>query len=334
MATKIKSIFLTATNMKMPVVGLGTWQNANDAQVEAAVDAALAAGYRHIDTAFAYQNEKAIGRALKRWLDDGKIARDELFIVTKLPRIAMHEKFVEDYLRQSLSALQLAYVDLYLIHNPVGLVHSTEAVLPRDKDGNLIIDVKTDIVAIWKAMEKQVDSGRTKAIGVSNFNISQLERILKIARVKPATNQVECHLYLQQKELIAWGKAHGVTVTAYSPLGSPGTSESIRQEGRTVKSHNPLEEPAVIRIAKAHKKTPAQVLLRHLIQLGAGVIPKSNSPDRIRENFLVFDFELSDEEMSELNSLDRGENGRIFGVSEMLKGVDKHPEYPFPILKK
>uniref|UniRef100_A0A1B6KJE7 NADP-dependent oxidoreductase domain-containing protein n=1 Tax=Graphocephala atropunctata TaxID=36148 RepID=A0A1B6KJE7_9HEMI len=333
MATKIKAIFLTATNMKMPVVGLGTWQNSNDGQVEAAVNTALEAGYRHIDTAFAYRNEEAVGRVLKQWIDDGRVAREELFIVTKLPRIAMHEKYVEDYLKRSLTALQLLYVDLYLIHNPVGLVNSTE-LLSKDKDGNLLVDVNTDLLTIWKAMEKQVDSGRSKAIGVSNFNINQLERILKIARVKPVTNQVECHLYLQQKELRAWGKAHGVTVTAYSPLGSPGTSDAIRQEGRTTKSHNPLEDTAVLRIAKTHNRSPAQVLLRHLIQSGVSVIPKSNSPDRIRQNFDVFDFELSDEEMAELNSLDRGENGRIFGVSQLLKGADRHPEYPYHINHK
>ncbi|XP_046684318.1 1,5-anhydro-D-fructose reductase-like isoform X3 [Homalodisca vitripennis] len=330
MSSKVeKNSFISAHGMKMPIIGLGTWQ-ASEEEVETSIDAALEAGYRHIDTAFVYMNEKAIGKALKKWFDSGKIKREDLFIVTKLPNVGMNEKYVGKYLDQSLSDLQLSYVDLYLIHHPVGLAPG-EDLLPRDGDGNIKVDLNTDHVAIWKALEKQVDAGRIKAIGVSNFNSSQIDRILKAARIPPANNQVELHVYLQQKKLQEWSKKTGVTLCAYAPLGSRNMSNYIKKFGATAESGSgldPLSDPVVLHIAQTHNKTAAQVLLRHLMQLGIAVIPKSTNPDRIRQNFEVFDFELSETEMDELNGLDKGEEGRKF-VGGIFKGIEHHPEYPF-----
>lgn len=313
----------------MPVIGFGTWQSPEQ-DVEQAIDAALETGYRHIDTAFVYMNEAGIARALKKWFDSGKIKREELFIVTKLPATGNSPDHVEEFITQSLKSLQLSYVDLYLIHHPVGLVYG-EGVLPRHENGKVKVDMSTDHVAIWKAMEAQVDAGRAKAIGVSNFNIRQIERILKSARIPPANSQVEMHLYLQQKELLEFSKKTGVTVCAYAPLGSPNFKNFVKNLGGDaddIKELSPLTEPVVKKIAEAHGKTPAQVLLRHLIQLGVAVIPKSVNPNRIKENYQVFDFELNDSEMAELNALDKGEKGRMF-VGGLLKGIEDHPEYPF-----
>lgn len=324
-----KSSTINAPGMAMPVIGFGTWQSPEQ-DVEQAIDAALETGYRHIDTAFVYMNEAGIGRALKKWFDSGKIKREELFIVTKLPATGNSPDHVEEFITQSLKSLQLSYVDLYLIHHPVGLVYG-EGVLPRHENGKVKVDMSTDHVALWKAMEAQVDAGRAKAIGVSNFNIRQIERILKSARIPPANSQVEMHLYLQQKELLEFSKKTGVTVCAYAPLGSPNFKNFVKNLGvdaDDIKELSPLTEPVVKKIAEAHGKTPAQVLLRHLIQLGVAVIPKSVNPNRIKENYQVFDFELNDSEIAELNALDKGEKGRMF-VGGLLKGIEDHPEYPF-----
>uniref|UniRef100_A0A1B6BXR5 NADP-dependent oxidoreductase domain-containing protein n=1 Tax=Clastoptera arizonana TaxID=38151 RepID=A0A1B6BXR5_9HEMI len=324
---------LCAPGMKMPVIGLGTWQSSED-EIERALDVALSTGYRHIDTALWYRNESAIGGILRKWFISGKIKREELFIVTKLPPTANRPEFVAKALEQSLNDLQLSYVDLYLIHHPVGLAYNEEEGSflnpPKTLEGKVKIDRTTDHVAIWKAMEEQVNLGLTKAIGVSNFNIRQIERILKSAAIPPATNQVEMYLYCQKKELHKFCKKAGVTITAYFPLGSPGLERYIKDMGRSaddIRSLNPLEDPMVENIAHAHKKTPAQILLRHLLQLGVAVIPKSVTPSRIESNFDVFDFELSTIEMTELNLLDKEKEGSRFAVPYM-RGIEEHPEYP------
>lgn len=314
--------------MRMPVIGLGTWQ-ATDQQIETAINAAIDVGYRHIDTAFVYMNESAIGKALKKLFENGKVRREDLFIVTKLPNIANDAKYVEEYLKRSLVALQLDYVDLYLIHHPVGLVHGDD-LLPRDANGKVKLDLNTDHVSIWKAMEAQVDAGRTKSIGLSNFNIRQIERILKSSRIPPTNIQVELHIYYQQKELRDYCKKNDITICAYAPLGSPNLvqfTEVLGGDSKSIPKLSPLLDPVVLRIAEAHEKTPAQILLRHLLQLGLAVIPKSSNPQRIQQNFEVFDFQLTENEMSELNAQDKGTNGKLF-TSSILNGIEDHPEFP------
>ncbi|KAG8255607.1 hypothetical protein J6590_087755 [Homalodisca vitripennis] len=330
------SVITSAAGMRMPVIGLGTLtrsseEKISDDDVERVIDMAIEAGYRHIDTAYMYNNEAAIGKALKRWLDSGKIKREELFIVTKLPMVAMNKDLVEEYLLRSLKSLQLEYLDLFLLHKPVGF-QPGEVLFPLDKNGYLKLDMNTDHVAIWKAMEAQVDAGRTKFIGVSDFNIRQMDRLIKIARIPPSTNQVECHLYFQQKELREWGEKHGVPVTAYACLGSPAAVSVFNGPKNMTESQlkSPMTEDDVVHIAKIHKKTPGQILLRHLLQLGVAVIPKSSNPERLKRNLDIFDFQLSTTEMAKLNDLDQGEEGRKFFVSNLGKGYDTHPECPYP----
>ncbi|XP_047100133.1 1,5-anhydro-D-fructose reductase-like [Schistocerca piceifrons] len=315
---------------KMPIIGLGTWQSSPD-EVEKAVDVALQAGYRHIDTAATYGNEAAIGRALQKWFESGKIKRDDLFIVTKLPPVGNRAECVEKYLKKSLAALQLKYVDLYLIHYPVGLQEIQDESFPKDKDGNILFDMNTDHISLWKAMETQVDEGRALSIGLSNFSAEQIKRIWRSARIRPANLQVELHVYHQQRELRAFCRALDITIVSYFTLGSPRYYSYIENLGldvsRIPKQH-PLSDAVVLRIAQKHGKSAAQVLLRFVMQLGVAVIPKSTNPEHIQQNFDVFDFELSPEDMYSLEALDKGERGRQ--VNDVIfPGQENHPEYPW-----
>ncbi|XP_014292196.1 1,5-anhydro-D-fructose reductase [Halyomorpha halys] len=320
---------VTSGVMKMPVVGLGTLFSTPE-QIDTTLNAAIDAGYRHINTAFAYKNESSIGVTLKKLFDSGKITREELFIVTKLPGTGNRREDVEPYLKKSLEALQLDYVDLYLIHSPIGLQNKGfDQTLPRDEKGELLLDMETDLVELWKGMEAQVDAGRTKSIGFSNFNQNQIKRILDSCRIPPANLQVELHIYLQQKELVSFCKQNRITLCGYSPLGSPGQIKFREKQGLSTEGIlSPLEDPVIKEIADKYNKQPSQVLLRYMIEYGVAVIPRSTNPERIKQNFNVFDFELTKEEFEKISSLDRGEDGRMsYGI---FKLQTSHPEYPFP----
>ncbi|XP_055998859.1 aldose reductase-related protein 2-like [Ostrea edulis] len=263
----------------MPIFGLGTSQVSKH-EARSAVRAALDAGYQQIDTAYNYLNEDAIGEVLQEYIKGGKVKREDLFIVTKLPMIHMDPKLVKRSIEMSLKNLQLQYVDLYLVHLPIPLAYdgNDENVFPTEASGALKVADKTDLIGTWKAVEELVDLGLTKSIGVSNFSISQLERICEIAKYKPVVNQVECNIYLQQKEMFDACKTLGITITAYAPLGSPGRNDLMKEQGES----EGLEDPVIQRISHKYGKTPAQILLRFLIQKGTTVIPKSVNPERIR----------------------------------------------------
>ncbi|XP_049842325.1 uncharacterized protein LOC126293251 [Schistocerca gregaria] len=190
------------------------------------------AGYRHIDTAYAYGNQAEIGQTLKKWFDSGRLNRVEIFIVTKLPFNGNRSESVEKYLKKSLEALQLEYVDLYLIHHPIGHLDVNGSLFPRDKDGKVLLDMNTDHISLWKATEAQVDSGRAHSIGLSNFSSRQVKRICEAARIPPANLQVELLACFQQRELAAFYRALGITVCVYGPLGSPGRVDFERKRGR------------------------------------------------------------------------------------------------------
>ncbi|ODM91208.1 Aldo-keto reductase family 1 member B10 [Orchesella cincta] len=298
---------------KMPIIGLGTWQAQNEKEIEIALDAALEAGYKHIDTAYLYNNERVIGKVLKKWFASRKIKRKDLFIVTKLPQIGMTPEKVPHFVKKSLESLQLTYIDLYLIHAPVGFQYVDDETLFPMKDGKTVLDYSTDLTAIWKSLEEEVDAGRIRSLGISNFNESQVERICCMARHKPMNHQVEIHAYFQNKNLRKVCEKFDITVCAFAPFGSPGLNEFLKARGRSdFKTPQILEDPIVVKIGKKYGKSSAQVLLRFLIQQGIAVIPKSTSPERILKNIQIFDFELSLEEMNELAGLDQGDKGRIF----------------------
>jgi len=314
---------------QMPLVGLGTWLATNEQEIETAVDEALAAGYRHFDTAYMYTNEKTIGRVLKRWIDSGKLRREELFIVTKLPMIGNSAEKVGHFVKLQLEALQLDYLDLYLIHAPVGFKYVSDTDLfPMSPDKKVLLDTSTNLEEIWKALEVQVASGRIRSIGVSNFNCKQIERIVKIAKTPLSNLQVELHVYFQQKDLRETCAKHGITICAYAPIGSPGRGAVYAARGIKFEVKSPMDEPIVQEIAKKHNKTPAQILLRFLVQHRIVVIPKSTNPQRLRQNIEIFDFELSPVDMRRLEALDKGDHGRTFGF-EAFPGSEKHPECPY-----
>ncbi|WP_028813036.1 aldo/keto reductase [Streptomyces flavidovirens] len=262
-----KAPSLTLNNgVEMPQLGFGVWQVPDD-EAEKAVGTAIRAGYRSIDTAAIYENETGTGKAIAA----SGVARDELFVTTKLWN---SEQGFDSTLRafdDSLAKLGLDYVDLYLIHWP----------LPS----------KDAYVDTYKAFEKIYADGRAKAIGVSNFLPEHLERLIGETSVVPAVNQIELHPQLQQEASRAFHAQHGIATEAWSPLG----------QGKGL-----LEVPTVVAVARKHGKTPAQAVLRWHLQTGNVVIPKSVTPSRIDENLDVFDFELDADDLAAFAALDEG----------------------------
>jgi len=307
----------------MPAIGLGTWQ-CSDQEARTAVFEALSAGYRHIDTAWIYTCEKGVGQGISDWIAAGG-DRKEVFVVTKLPPNANRAKDVERLLDKQLDNLALNFVDLYLIHIPMGFNNTGNDLesFTADKDGFCNYDYGTDLVEIWTEMEKMVEKGKCRTIGVSNFNEKQIERILKSCKIKPANNQVEVHAYLQNKEIVDYCKSKGITVCAYAPLGSPGRGKMIKDTPPL----NILEDPVVVELSKVYNKSPGQILLRHLLQRGIIVIPKSGNPARIKENINVLDFELDETAFDKIEKLDK--NQRFFTLTGFFPERKQHPEYPF-----
>ncbi|CAB3253475.1 unnamed protein product [Arctia plantaginis] len=278
-----------------PILGLGTWQAASG-EVTRAVSHAIDIGYRHIDGAHLYYNEKEVGQAIKEKIKQGVVKREDLFITSKLWNTYHRADLVEKAVKMSLSDLGLDYLDLYLIHWPMAYKEGDNN-FPLDSNG-LAIASDADYVDTWKAMEKLVEKGFVKSIGVSNFNSVQLTRILNVASIKPVTNQVECHPYLNQNKLFEFCKEWNIIITAYSPLGSP--KRPWVKPGELYL----MEDPKVITVSKRWNKSPAQVLIRYQIERGIIVIPKSASKTRIEENFKVWDFQLTKDDIDLLDSLD------------------------------
>ncbi|WP_053700890.1 aldo/keto reductase [Streptomyces sp. NRRL F-5755] len=263
--SKVPHITLN-NGVAMPQLGYGVWQVPDD-EAFTAVGSALEAGYRSIDTAAIYGNEEGTGKALAA----SGIARDELFVTTKLWNDAQGYDSTLRAFDESLKKLGLEYVDLYLIHWP--------------------LPAQGTFVDTYRAFEKIYEEGRAKAIGVSNFQPAHLERLLGETSVVPAVNQIELHPRLQQAEARAFHARHGIATEAWSPLG----------QGKDL-----LTDATVTRLAEKHGRTPAQIVLRWHLQLGNVVIPKSVTPSRIKENIDVFGFELDDADMAAIAALDSG----------------------------
>ncbi|GAA4356068.1 aldo/keto reductase [Angustibacter luteus] len=264
--------------VEMPPIGLGVFQTPPE-ETRAAVEAALQTGYRHIDTAAAYGNERQVGEAIHK----SGVARDEVFIETKI--------WISDYgygqtlhgFDKSAAKLGVDQIDLLILHQA----------LPSDFDKTL---------EAYRALETLLADGKVRAIGVSNFMADHLTALLEKAKVVPAVNQLEVHPYFQQREVQAFGAEHGILTQAWSPIGGI----TFYRDG----SHgSTLENPRIGEIAATHGKTPAQVMLRWHLQQGRSVIPKSTKLHRIAENFDVFDFDLTADELGAIDALDTDRRG-------------------------
>jgi len=313
MASKVPSLVMN-NGLKVPQFGLGTWKS-KPGEVTQAVKDAIDAGYRHIDGAFVYQNENEVGTAIVQKLKEGVVKREDLFITSKLWNSFHSPKLVVPALKKTLELLGVDYLDLYLIHWPMGYKEGG-GLFESDSNGKqLYSDV--DYVDTWKQMEECVKQGLTKSIGISNFNKKQVERILAVATIKPVMNQVECHPYLNQQKLIDFCKSKDILITAYSPLGSP--------DRPWAKPGDPslLDDPKLKTIAEKYGKSTAQVLIRYQLERGTVVIPKSVTKSRIIENMNIFDFQLNKDDIKTIDAMDC--NGRFVGLAPMKD----HPHFPF-----
>jgi 2,5-diketo-D-gluconate reductase A len=255
----------------IPQIGFGT-SPLNDEEVAPAVVAAIEAGYRHIDTAYRYNNERGVGRGIR----DSGIDRDQLFITTKLDGPFQGNDRAIGGLDESLRRLGLDYVDLLLIHWP----------LPQ----------RDDYISTWKTFEKLVAAGKVRSIGLSNFKPAHIERLLAESTIRPAVNQIQLNPLITRPEQRAYNSEQGIVTEAWSPLGA---------------GNDLLENPTLAAIAAKYGKTPGKVVLRWHIELGNVAIPRSANPGRIAQNIDIFDFVLTGDEISAISSLDTGKEPRV-----------------------
>jgi D-xylose reductase len=305
-----------ADGAAMPAVGLGLWKIDRQDAAQRVVDA-VACGYRHLDGACDYGNESEVGEGIGRVLRGGQVAREKLWVTSKLWNTYHRPEHVRGAIERTLRDLQLDSLDLYLIHFPIALryvdpatryppgwVHDPEAKEPRmEPDG-------VPIAETWGAMERLVESGLTRYIGVSNFGVSLIRDLLSQATIRPAVLQVESHPYLVQPKLLRYCQQEQIAMTAFSPLGAG----SYVPLGMATESQSVLEDPIVRAIARACDRTAAQVVLRWGVQRGTAVIPKTNSIDRLRENLAIDDFSLSQSQMEAISGLDRSQRFNDPGV--------------------
>ncbi|UDK95019.1 aldo/keto reductase [Lysinibacillus sphaericus] len=255
--------------LEMPLVGYGVFRVPDGDDLADAVKTAIAKGYRSIDTAQVYRNEESVGRGIRAAIDEGLVAREELFVTSKVWNDGLsYEETLAAY-TSSLEKLGLDYLDLYLIHWP---------------------GLDTNYIEAYKALEKIYQDGRVRSIGVSNFHVHHLEHLLKETTVIPVINQIEFHPHLTQEEVRNYCKEHRIQVEAWSPLMNGSL----------------LEEALIQQLASKYNKTPAQIVLRYDVQHGVVTIPKTMTPSRMTENLDVFDFALADEEMAQLDAMNDG----------------------------
>ncbi|KAI3405429.1 GRE3 [Candida oxycetoniae] len=292
---------------EMPLVGFGCWKLENKIAADQVYDA-IKTGYRLFDEAQDYGNEKEVGDGIKHAIDDGLTSREELFITSKLWNSYHDPKNVELALDRILSDLKLEYLDLFLIHFPIAqkFVSFDEKYPPGFYcgDGGNFHFENIPLLDTWHAMEKLVEKGKVKSIGISNFNGSLIYDLLRGAKIPPAVLQIEHHPYLQQERLIEWVQSQGIAVTAYSSFGPLSFVEL--ENKKAIDAPKLFEHDTIKRIAANHGKTCAQVLLRWSTQRNIAVIPKSSKQERAIENLEVNKFNLTDDDIKEIKKLDKG----------------------------
>lgn len=300
----------------MPLIGLGLWK-IDKAVVADVVVEAIRQGYRHLDSACDYGNEKQVGEGIRRALDEGLCTREDLWVTSKLWNTYHRKEHVVMAMDQTLHDLGLEYLDLYLVHFPIALefvpfetryppewVHNPADALPMLKP------VAVSLQETWQGMESLVDGALARHIGVCNYNIALMRDLLNYARIPPAVLQVESHPYLTQQNLMRFCREEDIAITAFSPLGAL----SYLELGMADAAQSVLTQPAVESAAKRLGKTPAQVVLRWGVQRGNAIIPKTSKLERLAENAALFDFELSEDEMTQIDALNTNQRFNDPGV--------------------
>ncbi|ODV98343.1 hypothetical protein PACTADRAFT_31742 [Pachysolen tannophilus NRRL Y-2460] len=293
MSTISSKTFTLSDGKKIPAVGLGTWQSSSEDAYNA-VATALQNGYRHIDTAWIYGNEKEVGKAIK----DSGIPREEIFITTKLWNT--HQDDVAKAVDTSLQNLGVDYIDLYLMHWPIAFNPDANSTFPKiEKNGKLVADIvggREKYLETWKKMEEVfTTTKKLRSIGVSNFDVNKLSKLLTVAKVKPVADQVESHPLLPQFELLEFAKKHDIQIEAYSPLGSTGTSV--------------LKNETIISLAKKYDVSPATIVLSWQVSRGVVVLPKSVHKERIIDNLKTIT--LKDEDIKAIDDISKTTTERV-----------------------
>lgn len=281
---------------RIEAIGLGTWKS-SPGEVGKAVKIALETGYRHIDCAAVYGNEAEVGQALEEVFSTTEISRKSVHITSKLWNTAHRKQDVIPALKKSLNELRLDYLDLYLMHWPVAFKPGLDG-FPESNEDFLSLD-EVPIIETWEAMLEAKEQGLIRHAGVSNFSIEKLEDLKSNTDDFPEMNQVELHPYLQQEEMIEFGKGNDMLITAYSPLGSSDRPEMMKSDDEPAL----LDSEVIQKIADKHNATPAQVLIKWAVERDTLVIPKSTNPGRIKENLVSAEVELDSDDREKIREL-------------------------------
>ncbi|KAF9766224.1 Glycerol 2-dehydrogenase (NADP(+)) [Fusarium sp. DS 682] len=319
MAVSNKTTFTLNNGVKMPGLGFGTFANEGaKGETYNAVKCALKVGYRHLDCAWFYRNEDEVGKAVRDFLDENKdVKREDIFICTKVWNHLHEPDEVKWSFENSLKNFGLDYIDLFLVHWPIA-AEKDENYMPKiGADGKYVIkkDLTENPEPTWRAMEEIYASGKARAIGVSNWTIEGLKKLLSFAKVKPAVNQIEIHPFLPNEELVQFCKENDILPAAYSPLGS---QNQVPTTGEKVRTNETLNA-----VAERSGNTLAQVLLAWGLRRGYAVLPKSSTPSRIESNFQIPN--LSDEDFEAIQSVAKGRHTRFVNMKDTF-GYDVWPE--------